>query len=69
MLAGMSNYSLYSSQYYNKQHSPTRCKTREEIPGYEHKGKSQSRLEYKKSLERKRKLRKHKGHKHGGARR
>ena len=63
MLAGMSDYSLNSER-----HLPTRCKSREEIAGYEHKGKSQSKLEYKKSLEQNRKLRKHKGHKHGGAR-
>lgn len=64
MLAGMSTYSLDSQEH----HEPTRCKAKEEIAGYEHKGKSQSRLEYKKSLEQKRKLRKRKGHKHGGAR-
>ena len=64
MLAGMNDCSLHS-----KQHSPTRCKSKEEIAGHEHKGKSQSRLAYKKSLEQKRKLRKRKGHKHGGARR
>ena len=65
MLAGMSEYSLTPN---SDRHLPTRCKSREEIAGYEHKGKSQSRLEYKKSLEQKRKLRKRKGHKHGGAR-
>lgn len=63
MLAGMSEYSLNSER-----HLPTKCKSREEIAGYEHKGKSQSRLEYNKLQRQKRKLRKRKGHKHGGAR-
>lgn len=65
MMASMNGYSLDSEQHY---HSPTKCKSREEIAGHEHKGKSQSRLAYKKSLEQNRKLRKRKGHKHGGAR-
>ena len=64
MLAGMSEYSLDSREHYE----PTKCKSKEEIAGYEHKGKSQSRLEEKKRLEQRRKLRKRKGHKHGGAR-
>ena len=63
MLAGMSEYSLD-----NEPHLPTRCKSKEEIAGYEHKGKSQSRIEYNKLQRQKRKLRKRKGHKHGGAR-
>lgn len=63
MLAGASTYSLGSK----KHHEPTRCKTKEEIAGYEHKGKSQSRLVEKRWRKLKRKLRKHKGHKHGGA--
>lgn len=66
VLAGMSEYSLTPD---SDRHLPTRCKSREEIAGYEHKGKSQSRLEDKKRLAQKRKLRKRKGHKHGGARR
>jgi len=65
MLAGMSEYSLTPN---SDRHLPTRCKPREEIAGYEHKGKSQSRLEYNKLQRQKRKLRKRKGHKHGGAR-
>ena len=65
MLAGMSTYSLEPD---SDRHLPTRCKSREEIAGYEHKGKSQSRLAKKKLLKQKRKLRKRKGHKHGGAR-
>ena len=64
MLAGMGEYSLNSEP----QHLPTRCKSKEEIAGYEHKGKSQSRIEYNKLQRQKRKLRKRKGHKHGGAR-
>ena len=64
MLAGISDYSLDSQEH----HEPTRCKSREEIAGYEHKGKSQRRLEYNKLQRQKRKLRKRKGHKHGGAR-
>lgn len=41
MLAGISTYSLDSQ----KHHEPTRCKAKEEIAGYEHKGKSPERLE------------------------
>lgn len=63
MLAGASTYSMGT----HKHHESTRCKSVDEIAGHEHKGKSQSRLAYKKSLEQKRKLRKRKGHKHGGA--
>ena len=41
MLAGASTYSLGSKEH----HEPTRCKTKEEIAGYEHKGKTPARLE------------------------
>lgn len=41
MLASMGEYSLESKEY----HEPTKCKSREEIAGYEHKGKSADRLE------------------------
>ena len=65
MLAGMSEYSLTPN---SSRHLPTKCKSKEEIAGYEHKGKTPRRIEYNKLQRQKRKLRKHKGHKHGGAR-